>query len=474
MKLRRERLRETAHVQRQSDSGERSCNRALPTAWMYFAIAEQPVRETAPATRDDDLALGSGAKSSDTPASAAAASATARRRSPPSGPRIDRGGAIFEPARWGRGGEQGERETVPSPSQQPTNHNVVRSLQREKGMQQLPASRAAPHGGARRVPDACGCGAAAEPQHVSQDDGSMARTFVQSYSAYIRLLLSFGESRRCMHGSESGLWAQNTCFPHWSPIPSERTNRAHCKQPGRLDICHRMKHTARHSAHQAQSDKMGLFLREAWRLCPTPLTQGAPWAVSARVFWAAPAPVPGNRLKFHIWRRRVELPALAGPQKARAVCSPTQPTVSPLSDVMLRRLAAAGAQALRRSAKGPESQQRQGLGLGATLGFTALVGLTEVTLADEAEHGCAAGSIRQSGERGTHLSTFCPAQASPGLVPVAPRWVLLVLRPRLHPPRAPGVSAGLRGVPQSEPGCVPQPRGRGVHGGRGEGYGRGD
>lgn len=55
------------------------------------------------------------------------------------------------------------------------------------------------------------------------------------------------------------------------------------------------------------------------------------------------------------------------------------------SVTMLRRLASAGATALRGAAASGE--QRRGLGLGATLGFTALVGLTEVTLADEAEHG---------------------------------------------------------------------------------------
>lgn len=58
---------------------------------------------------------------------------------------------------------------------------------------------------------------------------------------------------------------------------------------------------------------------------------------------------------------------------------------------MLRRLASVGAQALRSAAK--PSQERQGLGLGATLGFTALVGLTEVALADEAEHGLHPGTF---------------------------------------------------------------------------------
>ena len=81
------------------------------------------------------------------------------------------------------------------------------------------------------------------------------------------------------------------------------------------------------------------------------------------------------------------------------------------------------------------------------------------------------GAARPRGRRARGRGRARPAQRA---VSLAARGHVRLVRPRLHPPRAPGVPAGVRGVPLPQPGGVPQPGRGGVHGGRGQGDGRGD
>ena len=76
----------------------------------------------------------------------------------------------------------------------------------------------------------------------------------------------------------------------------------------------------------------------------------------------------------------------------------------------------------------------------------SLLGLSSVAMTDEAEHGL----------------------HSPQM-PVAARGDVRLVRSRVHPPRASGVPASLRGVPLSESRGVSQPRRRVLHRGGGQG-----
>ena len=82
-------------------------------------------------------------------------------------------------------------------------------------------------------------------------------------------------------------------------------------------------------------------------------------------------------------------------------------------------------------------------------------------------------SNRAAGRRGRGArgrgGTRPALRACPGA-----RGHVRLLRSRVHQARAPGVPAGVRGVPLAQPRGVPQPRGRGVHRGRGQTHGGGD
>lgn len=82
--------------------------------------------------------------------------------------------------------------------------------------------------------------------------------------------------------------------------------------------------------------------------------------------------------------------------------------------------------------------------------------------------------LRAAGRRGRGARGRGGTRPAQRAVPVAARGHVRLVRPREHPPRAPGVPAGVRGVPLAQPRGVPQPRGRGVHRGRGQTHGGGD
>lgn len=85
------------------------------------------------------------------------------------------------------------------------------------------------------------------------------------------------------------------------------------------------------------------------------------------------------------------------------------------------------------------------------------------------------GRVRRApGPRGRRARGRGGARPALRRLPLAARGHVRLLRSRVHQARAPGVPAGVRGVPLAQPRGVPQPRGRGVHRGRGQTHGGGD